>query len=165
MSTRFISIDPSTTFTGWAVFQDEGLVAWGKIDTRKLPFAERFQAIVREISRRASQYGVQAVAIEDVKFAWKGPGRQRNIAGLQAVFRSLKDWSKGMNLPFKAYNPASWKNFVVGHVHASKGWTKDNITARFPRVPKDLTEHEYDAIAIGVYHGGILHFESMAEGR
>ena len=45
---RFIAIDPSTTFTGWAVFQGEGLVAWGVVDTRKVAYADRFARIVAE---------------------------------------------------------------------------------------------------------------------
>jgi len=161
MNNRFISLDPSTTFTGWAVFQDEGLVAWGVIDTRKLPIDQRFHTIVAHISERASEYGAQEIAIEDVKFAWQGKNRNRNIAGLQIVFRSIQDWAKTVGFPLVAYNPASWKNAVVGYVHASKEDTKLNILLRFPRIPDKLTEHEYDAIGIGVYHAGNLKYNSM----
>jgi len=161
---RFIAVDPSSTFTGWAVFEGESLVAWGVIVTRGLPFAQRFPTIVGDLSRRASQYGAQAVAIEDVKFAWAGGGRRnRNIAGLQAGFRSVEDWAKGMNYPFFAYNPATWKNAVLDGAHASKATTKANICWRFPGLPRNLTEHEYDAVGIGVYHGGILKLETLSE--
>jgi Holliday junction resolvasome RuvABC endonuclease subunit len=163
MVRRFISVDPSTTFTGWAVFEVEALVAYGVIDTRALPFSQRFPTIIGDLSRRASQYGAQVVVIEDVKFAWAGVGRRnRNIAGLQAVFRSVEDWAKGMNYPFFAYNPATWKNAVLNGAHASKAVTKENICWRFPELPRNLTEHEYDAVGIGVYHGGILKMENLS---
>ena len=161
--TRFISIDPSTTVTGWAVFQDQGLVAWGKVDTRKTAYAERFPFIVGEISRRASQYGVREVVMEDVRFAWRSKFRMRNIAGLQIVFRSIQQWAKEKDYPVTAYNPAAWKNAVVGAVAAPKEITKNNIRYRFPAVPDDLTDHEYDAIAIGVYHGALRFQEALPE--
>ena len=161
---RFIALDPSSTFTGWSVFQDESLVAWGKIDTRKVEYSFRFQFIVNELIHLVQQYGVQEVAIEDVKFAWHGKNRNRNIAGLQIVFRSIQEWAKSVDLPLTAYNPASWKNGVVGSSHCSKETTKENLCFRFPRLPRGLTEHEYDALGIGVYHAGNLKFEAMAEG-
>jgi Holliday junction resolvasome RuvABC endonuclease subunit len=160
---RFIAIDPSTTFTGWAVFQDEGLVAWGVIDTRKDAYADRFVKIVAGIALAYTQYRFQEIVVEDVKFAWGGSNRNRNIAGLQAVFRSLKDYATTSNFPFTAYNPATWKNSVVGDSHASKATTKANICWRFPGLPRNLTEHEYDAVGIGVYHGGILKLETLSE--
>jgi len=159
--TRFISIDPSSTFTGWAVFEDQGLVAWGKIDVRGADYAARFPFIVRKLAEAIEQYGAQEVAIEDVKTAWRSKYRIRNIAGLQVVFRSIQEWAEKAGLPFAAYNPATWKNAVVGHVHAPKEVVKNNVLFRFPRLPDDLSDHVYDSIAIGVYHGGLRFLEGL----
>ena len=127
---RFIAIDPSSTASGWAVFEDQGLVAWGTIETLK------------------------------VQYAWRG----RNLSALRVVFIAIQKWAKSVGLPFAAYNVATWKNAVVGHVHASKETTKENACYRFPRLPRDLSEHEYDAIAIGVYHSGVRYLEALAKG-
>lgn len=161
---RFIAIDPSTTWTGWAVFQDELLVAWGHINTKGTSYADRFSFIVENLAAVCVKYGVREIAVEDVKFAWHGKNRNRNIAGLQVVFRSIQDWAKEVQFPMKAHNPANWKNAVVGHSGASKETTKENICFRFPRLSRDLTEHEYDAIGIGLYHGGLLKLEAMGRG-
>lgn len=160
---RFIAIDPSSTFTGWAVFEDEGLVAWGNIDARKSNYAGRFEFIIDEMTSACLKYGAQSVAIEDVKFAWHGKNRNRNIAGLQVVFRSIQEWAKELSLDFTAYNPASWKNAVVGHVHASKETTRANMCLRFQNLPVDLSEHVYDAVGIGVYHFGMLKLRAMSD--
>ena len=162
--TRFIAIDPSSTVMGWAVFQDQGLIAWGKLDATKVEYSFRFQFIVNELGRLTRTYGFQEIAIEDVKTAWYGKNRQRNIAGLQIVFTSIQKWAERRMGPLAAYNPATWKNAVVGHVHATKEETKNNIRNRFPRIPDDLTDHEYDAIGIGIYHGGLRFLEALAEG-
>jgi len=159
---RFIAIDPSTTVTGWAVFQDDGLVAWGKINTTGAPYADRFSYIVEGLAEACVKHGAHEAAIEDIKFAWHGKNRNRNIAGLQVVFRSIQDWSKSIGFPLIPYNPATWKTNVVGATHAPKDVVKENICFRFPRLPRDLTEHEYDAIGIGIYHAGIRKLEGMS---
>ena len=161
---RFISIDPSSTFTGWAVFEDQGLIAWGNIDARTADYAGRFPFIVQEIAAACLRYGAREVAIEDVKTAWRSKYRIRNIAGLQIVFRSIQEWAKEINFPLAAYNPATWKNAVVGAYTAPKEITKNNILYRFPRLPDNLAEHVYDAIGIGVYHSGLRFLEALAKG-
>lgn len=163
MSTRFIAIDPSTTFTGWAVFQDLGLVAWGKIDARKISYAERFLFIINELKIPIFNYWIREIVIEDVKYAWHSKNRNRNISGLQVVFRSIKDFADKRGFPLTAVNPARWKNAVVGWNRASKQQTKDNILFRFPNLPGNLSEHEYDAIAIGIYYYEIKRLEEMTE--
>ena len=160
---RFIAIDPSSTVTGWAVFQDDGLVAWGNMDAQKVEYSFRFQFIVNELGRLARTYGFQEVAIEDVSYAWHSKNRNRNIAGLQIVFTSIRKWAERRKFTLTAYNPATWKNAVVGHVHASKEITKNNIRLRFQGVPDDLSDHEYDAIAIGIYHAGLRRLEALTE--
>ena len=161
--TRFIAIDPSSTVTGWAVFQDQGLVAWGKIETKAVEYSYQFQFIINELGHLVRMYHFQEVVIEDVKTAWHGKYRQRNIAALQIVFTSIRKWTEARKIPLASYNPATWKNAVVGDVHASKEATKTNIGYRFPRVPDDLSDHEYDAIAIGVYHGGVRFLDGLAK--
>jgi len=161
---RFIAIDPSSTVTGWAVFEDDGLVAWGKIEADKVEYSYRFQFIVNGLKDLARTYGFQEVAIEDVRTAWQAKYRQRNIAGLQIVFTSIKKWTQGRKIPLASYNPSTWKKAVVGTFRASKEITKNNILYRFPRVPDDLSDHEYDAIAVGVYHAAIRFQEALVEG-
>lgn len=162
---RYIAIDPSTTITGWAVFREDSLVSWGKIDSRKVQVADRFSFILARVAEIQAIYRFDQVIAEDVSYAWHGQNRNRNIAGLQILFRSLKDYAKTAKFVFIAYNPASWKNAVVGHIHASKEVTKNNVLLRFPALPVDLTDHEYDAIGIGVYHSGLLKYEAMLEGQ
>jgi Holliday junction resolvasome RuvABC endonuclease subunit len=163
MSTlRFISIDPSSTVTGWAIFQGESLITWGKIDVAKVEYGSRFARIVSGIAEAYMNYRFEAIVIEDVRFAWHSKNRNRNIAGLQVAYKSIQDYAKTSGFPITAINPATWKNAVVGHRAASKEITKNNIRLRFQSIPDDLTSHEYDAIAIGVYHAGVRKLEAMA---
>ena len=156
MPNRFIALDPSSTATGWAVFEGETLVAWGTIEVEKLRFSERLLVIQTTLDTLADRYGFRGVAAEEIKYAWAGGGRQRNIAGLQVVFRVIKEWATGRRFPFQAYNVATWKNNIVGNVHASKEQTQENVILRIDHLPRGLSEHEYDAIAIGLNHAVVL---------
>ena len=157
---KFIAIDPSSSITGWAVFEDQGLVAWGKIDASKVEYSYRFQHIVNELIHLTQVYQLTEIAIEETKYAWRG----RNLSALRVVFIAIQKWAKSAGLPFTAYNVATWKNAVVGHVHASKETTQENVCYRFPTLPRGLSDHEYDAIAIGVYHSGLRFLEAQAKG-
>lgn len=158
---RTISIDPSSTVTGYAIFEDQGLVTWGKIDVTNVVYENRFGYIVGVLRRIADEYNIQEVAAEDVRVAWHGKNRNRNIAPLQVVYRSIELWAQRYDFSFTAYNPATWKSSVLGDHKATKDMTKANILLRFQNLPDDLSEHEYDAVGIGVYHTGLRYLEAL----
>lgn len=157
---RFIAVDPSSKASGWAVFEDQALVAWGTIDASEVEYSYRFQFIVNELKRLHLGYEFQEVVMEETRYSWRG----RNLSALQVVFMSVKKWVELRNIGFKAYNVATWKSAVVGHVHASKETTKENVCLRFPNLPRDLSDHEYDAVAIGVYHSSLRFLAALGEG-
>lgn len=160
---RLIAVDPSSTLSGWAVFDGLLLVAWGDIDLRSYPYAEKFLKFIEGLDMIRRHWNFQEVVMENVSFAWQSPNRTRNIAGLQVIFRSTKEWAAFHQFPFTAYNPATWKASVVGSVHATKDETAANIHLRFPGIKDQLSEHDYDAIGIGVYHTSLRFLESRAD--
>lgn len=154
---RFIALDPGSRFTGWAVFDGDGLVAWGRIVADKVEYSSRFQFIVNELGKLLDQFNFEEVAVEEaVRF------EGREIPALKVASLGIKKWAEGRRLPYSKYNVATWKASVVGNGHAGKEATARNILLRYPSLPADLSEHEYDAIAIGVYHAGILNLQARA---
>ncbi|MFA5429869.1 MAG: crossover junction endodeoxyribonuclease RuvC [Candidatus Omnitrophota bacterium] len=159
MNIRYIAIDPSSTDTGWSVFDAGRLVAWGVIKVGKLDYSERFSHIIGALDGLASQYNIAQVAIEETKFAWHSMNRQRNISGLQAVFRSISDWAKSRKIPLFAYNVTTWKKNATGYIHAPKERVAECMRIRFEGLPVKLSEHEYDSVGIGLAHAA--HLERM----
>lgn len=155
--TRFIAVDPASTITGWAVFQDGGLVSWGVIDARSVVYSFRPQFIINELIEVARRYGFIEVAVE---MAPRFEGRE--IAILQVIVSSIKHWAKSMGLPYQAYNVSSWKKAAVANSRADKQEVRASILLRFPRLPVNLTEHEYDAIGIGILHAGLQRWQHLA---
>ena len=155
---RFIAIDPASTISGWAVFQDEGLVTCGTIDARMVEYSFRPQCVINELIRLAHRYNFQEVVVEMApRFKGTEP------AALKVVVNSIKHWTRGLGLPFYQYNVSSWKKHVVGNYLATKEEVAANIYLRFPRLAQGLTQHVTDAIAIGVNHAGIRRLEGMAQ--
>lgn len=161
---RIIAVDPGTQLNGWAVFEDLLLVSWGDIDLRSYAYAERFPKFIEGLEIIRRHYGFRELVMENVSYAWQSVNRNRNIAGLQVIFRAAKEWANFYRIPFHAYNPATWKASVLGDAHASKEDTAANIHLRF-NLKKPLDEHEYDAIGIAVYHTSLRFLESRADKR
>jgi Holliday junction resolvasome RuvABC endonuclease subunit len=156
---RFIAIDPASTVTGWAVFQDERLVAWGVIDSRRVEYAMTFQNVVNRLAELSKKYQFQEVAVEQaVRF------EGREIPALKVVCLAIKKWAEPW---FKGhyfeYNVSTWKASVVANSKATKAEVAANVRLRFQQLPEDLTEHEYDAIAIGAHHAGVRRLEGMVQ--
>jgi len=147
--TRFLALDPSSTVSGWAVFDDDALVAWGKIDTKKVDYSFRYQFIVNELIHLVQVYNFQEIAAETAP-RWQG----REIAALKVAYSSIKHWAKKVGLPMAEYNVSAWKTSVLGNCHVSKEGTQATVRLIFPRVPADLGEHVADAIGVGLYHAG-----------
>ncbi len=156
--TRFLALDPSSTNVGWAIFDDDQLVAWGTISTKKVDYSFRFQFIVNELIHTVQSYNPTEIASEETKFRWKG----REIASLRVAFVSIRKWAEKAKLPMVHYNVSTWKSSVLGDQHASKETTNATVRLIFPRLPAGLDEHAIDAIGVGVYHAGILKLQGMA---
>lgn len=154
--TRFIALDPSSTVSGWAVFDDDRLVAWGKIDTKKVEYSFRYQFIVNELLHLAQVYDFKEIAAETA-VRWQG----REIAALKVAYSSIRHWAKRFKFPLAEYNVSAWKTAVLGNCHVSKDGTAAVVRLLFPALPADLGEHEVDAIGIGTYHAGILKLRAM----
>ncbi|MCK9602060.1 MAG: crossover junction endodeoxyribonuclease RuvC [Sphaerochaeta sp.] len=160
MGNRFVALDPSSLNVGWAVFQGDGLVAWGNISAGKIDFDRRFMFLTEQLSIVARQYNPQEIAAEETKFRWKG----REIASLRVAYLSIRKWAERSKIPWTQYNVATWKASVLGDNHAGKEQTEATIRMIYPRLPAGLSEHEIDAIAVGIYHAGVRRLETMAGG-
>jgi Holliday junction resolvasome RuvABC endonuclease subunit len=154
--TRFLSLDPASTVSGWALFDGGGLIAWGKIDTKKVEYSFRYQFIINELNCLVQKYHFQEIAVETAP-RWKG----REIAALKVVFISVRKWAKQIKVPMSAYNVATWKTAVLGNCHYSKERTAETIRLILPGLPAGLGEHEFDAIGIGIHHAGEIKLRGM----
>jgi Holliday junction resolvasome RuvABC endonuclease subunit len=79
------------------------------------------------------------------RLAWEIPVRGHPIRTLDTALRGL---CQRFRLPYGRYYPANIKRLITGDGSADKEAVARAVCLRYPDLSHDLTEHEYDAIAI-----------------
>jgi len=156
---KFLAVDPSSTVLGWALFDNEDLAAWGIISTKGIAYDRRFMHIVGELKRLHTMYGFTEVACERaIRFYGK------RIPALEVAVTSIKKWAEMSKLKISFYSPAEWKRSVAGTGRADKAAVAGASHLVYPQLPRDITDHETDAIGIGQHHYGVGKLLRMARG-
>lgn len=142
---RILALDDSTTITGWAVFDNEELVKYGKIEmTQKSPL-ERIAALKQWMLSSLIKWKPDLVAIEDIQ-------QQDNVqifkvlAQLQGVLLNTLYENK---FDLEIVHVATWRSFC-----GVKGKTRSDLKKRAQEKVKEwydisVTQDEADAICMG----------------
>lgn len=144
---RVLAIDDSTTITGWAIFDNQVLVSYGKIQmTQNTPVA-RISGIKQWMYSMIQKWDPDIVAIEDIQ-------QQSNaqvfkiLAQLQGV---LENSLYEKELEYYIVHTATWRSYC-----GVKGKNRTELKANAQKQVKmiydiTVTEDEADAICIGRY--------------
>ena len=153
---RILGIDPGSIRCGWAILDDDRLVAHSTICNDREFYHERAAHIISVIESVVDQYNVTDIACER---AFRNP--HRNTAALQVVVQAIKSWAKLHKYPLGLYSPGEWKKSLVGSGKASKDEVQVAITLYFPSITGQ--EHEFDAVGIALHHQGMMRLEKMTK--
>ena len=61
---KILAIDPSSTELGWAVLNDDDLLAWGTISTRGVAYEDRYTHILNQLSHIGETHTFKEIACE-----------------------------------------------------------------------------------------------------
>jgi len=145
--TRILSLDDSTTTTGWAVFDGEELKGYGKIEMTQRAPTERIAALKQWMLSMLVKWKPDRVAIEDIQ-------KQENIqifkvlAQLQGVLENALFEQK---IEYDVVHVASWRSFceVKGR---NRSELKKNAQGKVKQwYDVSVTQDEADAICMGRY--------------
>lgn len=159
MPVRTMSVDPGSRVVGYAVFEDQHLIAHGVVQVPKTTDYDKLATyIIARLADVRVKHRCTELALEKA-FNWPG----HNTAALQFTERAITSWARSVAELYRVerYANGTWKSSVVGHGGATKDDVRSAVRLRYPQLP-ELTEHEYDAIGIGCHHQGIRHLEGMA---
>jgi Holliday junction resolvasome RuvABC endonuclease subunit len=142
---RILALDDSTSITGWAVFDNEELVGYGKIEmTQKSPI-ERISAMKQWMLSMVAKWKPDLVAIEDIQ-------QQENVqifkvlAQLQGVLLNALYENK---YEFDIIHVATWRSHceIKGKTRSE---LKKNAQAKIKTwYDVSVTQDEADAICLG----------------
>lgn len=119
--TTLLSIDPSTSILGWAIFENSKYKESGIIKTKEKDSKEcRIEQIRKYLENMIIIKVIKVVVIEDYSYGSKGRGIY-TIGELGGVIRNLFYRN---DIPVYAISPNEIKKFVAG---AGKGTCKKNL--------------------------------------
>lgn len=144
--TRFISLDPSSRETGWAIFEGEGLLDMGVITYVKGSYGGRFLFLEAELSNLWMSFGFTEVAYEG------GSWGKFKVPALQVAIMTIRSWCRNQKIFFYDYAPKAIKLGIAGSGNASKDDVARAVYLHFPELPLCLPAHTTDAIAVGLVH-------------
>lgn len=146
-ASRILALDDSTTTTGWAVFDNEELVGYGKIEMTQSSPTERIAALKQWMLSMMVKWNPNRVAIEDIQ-------QQSNVqifkvlAQLQGVLVNALFESK---TDYDIVHVASWRSYC-GVKGRSRTELKKNAQAKIKEwYDVSVTQDEADAICLGRY--------------
>ena len=140
---KIMSIDQSTSKSGYAIFTNRQLAEWGIIRPTKKNHKQK-----NKRDEKIEKENPDLILIEDVymkkgkKFNIDTHKKLSNLQGMLIAYFVLN------SLEYKIISPNSWMNKVVGINHCSKEDTQNFLNKKYSIVFK---EDEADAIAIGLY--------------
>lgn len=145
---KIMSIDQSTSKSGYAIFTNGQLAEWGIIRPSKRVHQVNMISVFLRIIKKIEEENPDLILIEDV-YMKKGPKfnidthkKLSNLQGMLIAYFVLN------SLEYKVISPNTWMNKVIGKNHCSKEDTQNCLNKKYSTV---FREDEADAVAIGLY--------------
>lgn len=110
-----LSIDESTTSTGYAIFKDKKLINYGVITQQSKNVLERVNNIVSEINDIIEKYIPTDIVIENVQITMSAP-TAKSLMGLQFIIELL---AFKKNIKCTTIRTAHWRK-VLGLSNSTK---------------------------------------------
>ena len=147
---RILALDQASRVSGWAVFQDNELEQFGKIDvTNEIYLGSRLHTLRQTVKHLIDDLHIDKVYLEDIYMDGQRVNNVQTFKALAEVFGVLYELCVDMEVPVEAILAGTWKS-VLGikgktrpeQKRAAQGWVKENYNLK-------PTQDECDAICIG----------------
>lgn len=145
---KVMSIDQSTSKSGYAIFTNRQLAEWGIIRPSQKIHKVNMISMFLRLVKKIEEENPDLILIEDVymkngkTFNVLTHQKLSNLQGMLIAYFVLN------HLEYKVVPPNSWQNKVVGKNHCKKEDTQNFLNKKYSTVFK---EDEADAVAIGLY--------------
>ena len=148
--TTLLSLDTSTTSTGWAVFQNGVYQDSGVIDKFKKERNgyKRLELMVKELLSNIEQLNPDIIVIEkDVVF-----GNMKVIDMLMKIIGAVYGFCLTNGIVYYEFAPSEWRKYVKLQAFGKKRTEFKQASIKFIKdnFNKEVNDDEADAICVGV---------------
>lgn len=142
-----LALDQSSRCSGYAVFQDEALMASGTFTLSDSRFGDRLVAFRTKVLELISQYKVTEAAMEDIQL--QSNVNPATYKALAEVFGVLEEVFSEQNIPYEIVHSTSWKSTlnIKGSKRPEQKKNAQEYVAK--TYNKKVSQDESDAICIG----------------
>lgn len=109
---KILALDQSSRVTGWAVFEDNKLIAQGNFTMSQEDFGERLYAIRQKIISLINQYNINELVFEDIQLQSNVLNNVDTFKKLAEVYGIVYELGIELKLPTTSLHPTSWKSAV-----------------------------------------------------
>ena len=151
---RVLALDQSTHITGYAIFDNDKLVKYGKFNTNLTDEIARCSTIKSWLISMINNLQPDYVAIEGIQFQDESSGQKMGITVFQSLARLqgiLMETCYHLKVPYEICPTNSWRHYcgVKGKTRVDKKRSMQLLVKQWYDIT--LTDDESDAIGIGRY--------------
>ncbi len=145
---KILSLDQSTSKTGYAIFENGELKKYGIVRPSKKINESNLISVFIKVIKKIEEVKPDLICIEDV-YIKKGKTfnvqTHKTLSNLQGMLISYFILNQ---IEYKIIHPNTWKNKVVGNKKLTKEETQSFLKEKYQI---DFKEDEADAVCIGLY--------------
>lgn len=145
---NILALDQASRTTGWAVFQEEQLVASGTFTYDDNDFSQRLVKIRNKVISLIEQYNINKILLEDIQLQ----GQTNNVTTYKAlaeVLGVLEELACERKIPHELVHSQTWKSTlnIKGRDRATQKRNAQTYVAE--TYNKKVSQDESDSICIG----------------
>lgn len=151
---RILALDQSSRITGWSIFDDKQLKAYGKFNAELAGpnVADRLYYIRKKVRQLIEENDINAVVLEDIQMQSNVVNNVQTFKTLAEVFGVISELLVEMKIPQSAVLASSWKH-TLGIKGANRAAQKKNAQIYVSEVYNiKPTQDECDSICIGTHY-------------
>lgn len=149
---RVLALDQASRTSGWAVFDDDKLVAYGKFTADHSDVGDRLHFIRMRVSWLIDDYDIDEVVFEDIQLQGNVANNVATFKALAEVFGVLYELFVMLKMPRTAVLSTVWKSTLgikgkdrAAQKKAAQAWVEKTYGIK-------PTQDECDAICIGAHY-------------
>lgn len=149
---KILALDQASRTTGWAVFNDNTLLTYGKFTVSEDDIGERLYAIKNHVQNLISKYEINEIVFEDIQLQNNILNNVQTFKILAEVFGILEELFTELKIPHSAVLASSWKS-TLGIKGRTRPEQKKNAQLYVEQTYNaKATQDESDAICIGSHY-------------
>ena len=149
---RILALDQSSRVSGWAVFDEDQLIGYGKINlSKETEIGERLHILRNSVRDMIKELKIDKVILEDIYMDGQRVNNVQTFKVLAEVFGVLFELCVDLEIPVEAVLAGTWKSTlnIKGKTRpeqkqAAQAWVQENYNIK-------TSQDTVDAICIGAH--------------